>query len=145
MPCADSKGEEEMSNTIKKFLILAILSFALTNCGSGSSSTDTSKSAPPEAPVKEGYVSLLLPPDGWTSGVSWLQAVHDNSKDLASSVENDWVRFLCRVNGIDMILAGEGDTNRTGIAWAGTYYRDPWFYNDIHDVITINLKTISLS
>jgi len=130
-----------MSNSIKKLLILSILSFALTNCGSGSSSTDTEnidKSAPPEAPIKEGYVSLLLPPEDWSSGVAWVQAVHDNSKDVASSVEIDWVRFLCRVDGTDIILAGEDDINKTGISWAALYYREPWFYNDIHDVLSVN-------
>ncbi len=130
-----------MINNIMKFLIVAILSFALTNCGSGSSSTDTDKNdttAPPEAQVKEGYVSLLLPPENWSSGVAWVQAVHDKSKDVPSSVEIDWVRFLCRVDGIDVILAGDDGTTRTGIVWAGLYYRDPWFYNDIHDGITIN-------
>src|SRR4030042_2290524 len=102
-----------MSNSIKKLLILSILSFARTNCGSGNSSKDTEnidKSAPPEAPIKEGYVSLLLPPEDWSSGVAWVQAVHDNSKDVARSGEIDWVRFLCRVDGTDILLAGEDNT-----------------------------------
>ncbi len=102
---------------------------------------------PPEVPHKEGYVTYLLPPDGFTAGLAWMQAIHDTNRPGPSTVEVDWMRFYCIVNGDDVLLASdEYDNSKIG---GGLYTPFPEFsyYGDIpaqfnlskrHAVLTIS-------
>ena len=95
--------------------------------------------APPESPHRNAYYRMGLPPEGWTSGVAWVNAVHDRRKTGSSSLKVDWVRFYCVVNGKAEMVTGEGSSSGTGIQWMGLYLRNPWFGNgDHHENINID-------
>jgi hypothetical protein len=62
------------------------------------------------------------------------------------------MRFYCTVNGQDVLIAGDSESNETGTAGGGLYLREPWFgNNDYHEPLTagIDLKaetfTLALS
>lgn len=131
-----------MRNSKKKFFMLLILSLVFTNCGSDNSgSSQGSSIAPPESPTPIASFYRGLPPQGWTSGVAWINSVYDTRKTGESTLQVDWVRLYCLVNGQETLVAGETQSNGTGVTWGGLYLRNPWFgNNDYHDPMTVDFS-----
>jgi hypothetical protein len=110
------------------FCVVLLSSCILSEYGvSGNNISDGSSSiAPPESPAPVAFYNMGLPPEGWTSGTLWVIAVHDTKKEGDSSLEIDWVRFYCMVNGRPVIVSGETSSNGTGTFWSGSWPRKPW-------------------
>jgi hypothetical protein len=134
--------------SIMSILMVAALSLTLMNCGSGVTSGGGDSIAPPESPHPKAYIRASLPPAGFATGVIWAIALHDKRKEWPSSIEVDWVRFYCTVNGQDVMVAGETASNNTGTEDGGLYLRDPWFgNNDYHEPLPagIDLKAMTFT
>ncbi len=109
-------------------------------CYSGNSASGGSPGiAPPESPAPAAFYNRGLPPEGWTSGVLWVIAVHDTRKEGDSALKIDWARFYCMVDGKPVLLSGETSPNGTGIFWSGLWPRKPWCgENDYHEDMEID-------
>ncbi len=116
-----------MSNALRSLISLAVLPLVFSNCVTVPTSRDSDSIAPPESPTPRAHVRASLPPPGWTSALAWAQALHDNRKQGPSSIEVDWLRLYCTVNGRDVLVVGETLSNATGTAGGGLYLREPWF------------------
>ncbi len=123
------------------FCVVLLSSYILSECGgSGNDGSGVSSSiAPPESPAPVAFYNMGLPPEGWTSGTLWVIAVHDTRKEEDSSLEIDWARFYCIVNGQPFLIYGETSSNGTGIFWSGFWPRKPWCRgNDYHEDMEID-------
>lgn len=82
---------------------------------------------PPDIPtwMRQAHSHLLLPPSGWTSGVAWMQAVHDSRFPGTSTVEVDWLR-LYAVTGTGEVLVASGAA-LSGVMWTERWSRIPWY------------------
>ncbi len=110
------------------FFVVLLSSYILSECyGFGNDDPGGNSSiAPPESPKPAAFYDKGLPPVGWTSGTLWVIAVHDTRKEGDSSLEIDWARFYCIVNGQPVLISRETSSNRTGIYWSGFWPRNPW-------------------
>lgn len=128
-----------MFRSLIRSMTVVAISLILLSCGSGATSGGGDSIAPPESPKPKAFFNMALPPQGWTSGVVWVNAVHDTRKTGDSSLEVDWVRLHCLVGGQDTLIAGETSANGTGVAWSGLYLRQPWFGdNDFHEPMNVD-------
>lgn len=115
---------------MKKFSISVVLlsGYVLSACSFFTNSAPIVNSgiAPPESPAPASFYERGLPPEGWRSGTLWLIAVHDTRKEGNSSLEIDWARFYCIVNGQPVLMSGDTSSNGTGVYWSGSWPRNPW-------------------
>ncbi len=95
-------------------------------------------SIPPEVAHETGYVAYLLPPAGFTAGLGWLQAIHDVNRPGPSSVEVDWMRLYCVVNGQDVLI--ESDEYDDAEIGGGLYTRYPWFETGFYEDISADFN-----
>jgi hypothetical protein len=116
-------------NKMKIMVCLTLLISLVLNCNSvfASDTTDAKSGlAPLESPAPYAFYDRGLPPEGWRSGTLWIIAVHDTRKEGDSSLEIDWARFYCVINGKPVLMSGETSANRTGIYWSGFWQKRPW-------------------
>jgi hypothetical protein len=86
---------------------------------------------PPEVRQPTAYLKYLRPPDGFNTGVGWVQAIHDDRLPGSSTVEVDYTRFFCRVNGQTRWISGDGYSNK--VAGGGLFMRNPWFGTNVSE------------
>ncbi len=116
-------------NNMKIMLYLSLLISLVLICNNvfANDSSDAKPSlAPLESPAPAAFYDRGLPPEGWRSGTLWIIAVHDTRKEGNGSLEIDWARFYCVVNGQMVLMSGETSENRTGIYWSGSWPKIPW-------------------
>lgn len=111
--------------------------------GSGDASWDP---IPPDVPtsLRFPHNNMALPPSGWTSAGGWMQTIHDARLPGASSVDIDSVELFAVTSSGEVLLAGATGM-RTGIDWANTWTRAPWYdppsqvvapWNPFADIVT---------
>jgi len=115
-----------MKNIVFYLLLLSICVLSECRVFGNDGSGAISSNAPPESPAPVAFYDRGLPPEGWRSGTLWIIAVHDTRKEGNSSLEIDWARFYCVVNGQPILMSGETSANRTGIYWSGSWPKIPW-------------------
>lgn len=59
-----------------------------------------------------------------------MEAVHDTRLPGSSSVEVDWVQIYAVTSGGDIPIVTT--SSLTGVTWAGTWARSPWFDGNSH-------------
>lgn len=95
---------------------------------------------PPDVPpvLRQGFVSMALPPTGWTSGAPWMQALHDGRLGGSSTVEIDWIRLYAVVGTSETLLVGDGPGLLAGVDWGNTYLRIPWYAAGSEILLTVH-------
>ncbi|AGY56523.1 hypothetical protein GKIL_0276 [Gloeobacter kilaueensis JS1] len=88
---------------------------------------------------RRGYVQDMSPPSGWSAITWWGIALQDTRQNATSTVEIDYVRLYCTVDGRRTQLS-----ETKSALGGGLYLRSPWFgNNDYHEPMPMLPQTAS--
>jgi hypothetical protein len=109
-------------------LSLSTLTATLLLQACGDSSNDHSSPAttlPEYVPiaVRQEWLRVISPPQGFTAVLFWGTAIHDTRQTGASQIEIDWQRLTCRVGTNDVLVdENQFDSQVSG----GLCTKSPW-------------------
>ena len=125
---------------MEKLLCLLLFSSLLLGCINNTNPDDATY-APKESPHQHSYYSLPTPPQGFTVGASWMQAIDIDGKGTPSKVEVDWMRLHAIIGIKDSILTEESfDEEAPLMHWYGLYSRIPFVIGDRLDVMPFTVE-----
>ncbi len=114
-----------------RFIIFMILMFTLFTCSSLVKPEDSE--VPDYVAHPEGYVSMLLPPNGFSAATPWFCGIHLDDQDESSYIDLDYMRLYAVIGGQSVLLYSD-DYSTAGSVSGGLYLKHPWFgSSDFHD------------
>lgn len=125
---------------LRYLLILFVFIFVFVGCSEIIEQDDGL--IPSDVAHPESYYDYPLPPEGFSAGLAWMQAIHDNRYSEESTIEIDYFRFYAHMeDGDDLLLATNECSNNN--FEGGLYSRDPWFGTDFHTPINYELDSVN--
>ena len=88
---------------------------------------------PTELTEYHNYCRLQLPPNGFTTGLPWMQALHNGGPNDNSKVEVAYLRFYAHTASGDTLLFEDDYSDNlelTAYDYGGTYLRYPFFFDE---------------
>lgn len=128
-------GELVASNEVPSAAFSIIKKPSSITAGPGTK-WDPDPRLPPEIPQYHNYCRLSLPPNNFTAGLPWMQALHNGHNTAESKVEVEYLRFYARTSTEDILLFSEDysvDQIFAGYEHGGTYLRHPFFYDEANN------------
>lgn len=107
--------------------LMALILISIFACSSLSDPEDSN--VPDYVAHPAGYISMLLPPEGFTAAIAWFCGIHLDDPENNSYIDMDYMRLYARINGEDLVLCSD-DYGTEGSIFGGLYLKHPWFGND---------------